>query len=120
MAVREKLIASYVHHGRVGVLVEIGAPDDFTLRLPEVQEFLADLTLQVAALSPSDCDELLNQPFVKDQTQTVAERRLKIIEQAKVPIEILRFVRWDTQPSPPVSEGPEPAPPRAAQMRVVK
>src|SRR6267154_1724150 len=42
---RAGLIGSYVHDGRIGVLVELNCETDFVAKTDEFQELLKDLTL---------------------------------------------------------------------------
>ena len=48
----EGLIASYVHKGRIGVLLELSCETDFVARNEEFAELAANLAMQVAAMSP--------------------------------------------------------------------
>lgn len=50
---REGLIESYVHSGRIGVVVEVNCETDFVARLPEFKEFARQMAMQVAAMAPS-------------------------------------------------------------------
>ena len=70
---RSGLIGSYVHDGRIGVLVEVNCETDFVAKTDEFKELVKDLTLHIAASDPKDVDELLDQPFVKDPAKTVGE-----------------------------------------------
>ena len=49
---REGLIESYVHSGRIGVVVEVNCETDFVARLPEFKEFAHQIAMQVAAMNP--------------------------------------------------------------------
>ncbi len=49
---REGLIESYVHSGRIGVVVEVNCETDFVARLPEFKEFARQIAMQVAAMNP--------------------------------------------------------------------
>ena len=49
---REGLIESYVHSGRIGVVVEVNCETDFVARLPEFKEFAHQIAMQIAAMSP--------------------------------------------------------------------
>ena len=49
---REGLIESYVHSGRIGVVVEVNCETDFVARLPEFKEFAHQIAMQVAAMTP--------------------------------------------------------------------
>lgn len=48
----EGIIASYVHGGRVGVIVEINSETDFVAKNAEFQEFAKDVAMQIAAANP--------------------------------------------------------------------
>ncbi len=48
----EGLIASYIHHGRIGVLIEVNCETDFVARTDEFQKLVRDLAVQVAGLRP--------------------------------------------------------------------
>lgn len=49
---REGIIDSYVHSGRIGVVVEVNCETDFVARLPEFKEFAHQIAMQIAAMSP--------------------------------------------------------------------
>ncbi len=88
---REGLIDSYVHSGRIGVVVEVNCETDFVARLPEFKELAHQVAMQIAAMSPkyvSEADiptadydakkkELLESDALKDKP---AEMAGKIVE----------------------------------------
>ena len=49
---REGLIDSYVHSGRIGVVVEVNCETDFVARLDGFKQVAHEIALQVAAMSP--------------------------------------------------------------------
>jgi elongation factor Ts len=52
-ATKEGVIASYIHlQGRVGVLIEVNCETDFVAKNVIFQDFVKDLTLQIAASQP--------------------------------------------------------------------
>lgn len=50
---RQGLIESYVHGGRVGVLVEVNCETDFVAKTDDFKNFVHDLSLQIAASAPT-------------------------------------------------------------------
>ncbi|MGB4762673.1 MAG: translation elongation factor Ts [Candidatus Saccharimonas sp.] len=50
---REGIIDSYVHSGRIGVIVEVNCETDFVARLPEFKEFAHQIAMQIAAMNPT-------------------------------------------------------------------
>lgn len=50
----EGMIASYIHGGgKIGVLIEVNCETDFVAKTPEYQEFVKDISMQIAAARPS-------------------------------------------------------------------
>jgi len=54
---RQGLIDSYVHGGRIGVLVEINCETDFVARTDGFKLFVHEIALQVASMSPTYISE---------------------------------------------------------------
>ena len=50
---REGVIESYVHSGRIGVLVEINCETDFVARTDDFKAFARDIAMHIAAANPS-------------------------------------------------------------------
>lgn len=48
----EGVIASYLHDGRIGVLVEVNCETDFVARTDDFKEFAKDVAMHVAATAP--------------------------------------------------------------------
>ena len=48
----EGLVESYVHGGRIGVLVEVNSETDFVAKNEEFQNFVKDIAMQIAAVAP--------------------------------------------------------------------
>lgn len=96
----ERHIEVYNHNNRLGVLVEFGAIDDFTLRTQEFRTLARDIALQIAACNPAklahgqEVLSLLNQRFVKDETISVRERIALVDDALKGAIRVLRYVRF--------------------------
>ena len=49
---REGIIDSYVHSGRIGVVLELNCETDFVARLDDFKQLAHELSMQVAAMSP--------------------------------------------------------------------
>ena len=121
---RPRHIKGYVHMGQIGVLLEVATNyGDTTFNLRKVKEFMRDMVLHIAASAPADLEDLLTQPFIKDQSKTVQDLVFEIKDYTKDRFDIIRFVRWDTEIEPP-NEFDEPEPPHdpaiALKLSVVK
>jgi elongation factor Ts len=88
---RMGLVDSYVHDGRIGVVIEVNCETDFVARLDDFKTLVHEIAMQVAAMSPeyvSEADipeeeyarvkqELLTSDTLKSKP---AEMREKIVE----------------------------------------
>lgn len=54
---REGLIDSYVHSGRIGVVVEVNCETDFVARLDDFKKLTHEIAMQIAAMSPKYVSE---------------------------------------------------------------
>ena len=54
---REGVIDSYVHSGRIGVLVEVNCETDFVARTDNFKTFAHEISLQIAAMAPTYISE---------------------------------------------------------------
>ena len=48
----EGMIGTYIHGGRIGVLVEVNCETDFVARNPDFQDLVKDVAMQIAAAGP--------------------------------------------------------------------
>ena len=74
---RAGLIGSYVHDGRIGVLVEVNCETDFVAKTDEFKELVKDLSLHIAASAP----EFVSTDEVPAETKKAAEK--EFAEKAK-------------------------------------
>ncbi len=65
----EGLVGSYVHNGRIGVLVEVNSETDFVARNADFQQLVKDISMHIAAENP----EYLN--FEDIPEDVVAKRK---------------------------------------------
>ena len=114
-----KHIESYVHDGRIGVLVELKFEDSLLARIDDFCSFTRDLAMHIAATNPSSVGDLLQQGFVKNPDITVEKMIQQQILKFGENIEVTRFTRWDTEPTSP-GGGDDPPKKPAVALRVVK
>ncbi|MGO1579799.1 MAG: translation elongation factor Ts [Peptoniphilaceae bacterium] len=48
----EGIVESYIHGGRIGVLIEVNSETDFVAKNDEFKSFVKDMAMQVAAVAP--------------------------------------------------------------------
>lgn len=90
--VKEGIIEAYIHNTReLGVLVEVLCETDFVARNMEFQKLAHELAMQIAATKPGTVEDLLSQPFIKDQDATVRDLVNQYIAKVGENIQIGRF-----------------------------
>lgn len=108
-ATNQGVIEAYVHTGgRVGAMVELACETDFVARTPEFKLLAHDIAMQVAAMAPSYLEakdieggddrpaaqiSLLQQPFIKDSSSSVAEVVTELAAKVGENVRVLRFSR---------------------------
>lgn len=89
------LIFSYVHNNRIGVLVDLRAETDFVVRSEPFGELVKELAMQIAAMAPQNIEELLNQPYIKDESRKVQDLINEVIAKVGENIKINNFSRLE-------------------------
>ena len=89
------LIESYVHQGRVGVLVEVLCETDFVARTDEFKTLAHEIAMQIASMSPKDGSDLLKQEYIRDPSKTIADLIKETIAILGENISVGRFSRFE-------------------------
>jgi len=72
------LVAAYIHTGaKVGVLVEVGAGKEATSGTEEFKQLVRDITLQIAAASPSAVTRAELDPAIIEKEKEIAAEQVK-------------------------------------------
>jgi len=88
-ATTEGRVDSYIHSGKVGVMVEVGCNTDFVARNADFQEFCKQLAMHIAAMAPkyvrredvpAEAMEAEKQIYIKQAEDKPEAVRVKIAE----------------------------------------
>jgi elongation factor Ts len=112
-ATSQGLIGSYVHGGKIGVMVEVNCETDFVARTEQFQNLVHEICLQIASMNPSYISEeempadlsavekkhlkerlLLEQPYVKDSSKTIQDLLHEAVTSLRENLRIRRFSRY--------------------------
>jgi len=89
------IIESYIHSGKkIGVMVELRCESDFVAKSGDFQKLAHELCLQIAAISPEEV-ELLEQPWIKDESKNIKELIEEHIAKFGENIILKRFIRYE-------------------------
>lgn len=91
--VKAGLVESYTHVGRVGVLVELLCETDFVAKTDDFKTLAHEIALQVASMNPKDTSELLEQPYIREASQTIDSLVKGTVAKLGENIQIGKFAR---------------------------
>ena len=106
-ATGQGLIHSYIHGGRIGVLVDLRCETDFVAKTEPFKELAHDIAMQIASMNPAGVSSddlpnddpeavaLLDQEFIRDGSQTIADRINDVIASIGERVEVARFTRYE-------------------------
>jgi len=90
------LIEAYLHNnGKIGVILELNCETDFVAKNDQFKKLAHDLAMHIAALDVQDVDELLAQPFIKDESKTIQELIAENVAKLGENIKVGKFVRLE-------------------------
>ena len=87
------LIESYVHAGRVGVLVELRCETDFVARTDDFKTLAHEIALQVASMNPKNVKELLASEYIRDASITIEALVKQTVAKVGENITVAKFTR---------------------------
>ncbi len=103
------VIASYIHGGRIGAIVELNCETDFVARNDAFQTLAREIAMQVASMDPRFVDEasvpedtdgkaeeivLLKQPYIKDGKKTIGDLVNEVSRNTGEVVRVRRFMRY--------------------------
>lgn len=89
------LIVSYIHlNGKIGVLVKLLSETDFVAQNELFGKLAHDLAMHIAATDPQNIEELLKEPFVKDESLLVDDLIKSYVSRLGENIRVGEFCRF--------------------------
>ena len=88
-------LESYIHNGRIGVLLELRSETDFVARSEPFRELAHELAMHIAAAAPENPEALLVQPYIRNESITVQTLIKNTIAKVGENIRVERFCRYE-------------------------
>jgi len=67
-------VGAYVHsNAQVGALVLLSSETDFVAKNEEFVSLARDIAMHASAMRPASLEEIMEQPFIKDPSKTIAQ-----------------------------------------------
>jgi elongation factor Ts len=89
------VLEAYIHNGRIGVLLELRCETDFVARGDLFRGLARDIAMHISAMNPETPEALLAQPYVRDESATVADIINGVIAKTGENIKVERFARFE-------------------------
>jgi len=87
-------IGFYLHQNKkIAAIVKISCESDFVAKNDIFYSFAHNVAMHIAAMNPRNEEELMIQPFIKDQQKTIKELFTEIIAKLGENIQIKEFKR---------------------------
>lgn len=89
------VIETYVHSGgKVGAMVFLACETDFVAKTDEFKNLARELAMQVAAMNPTNVDELIEQDYIREPGKNVKQLVNEVIAKTGENIVIKRIARF--------------------------
>lgn len=89
------ILESYIHNGRVGVLLDLRCETDFVAHSEPMKELAKHLAMQIAAMGPNNVEILLKQLYIRDEKTTIENLIKGVIAKVGENIKVERFMRYE-------------------------
>lgn len=89
----EGLIDTYVHNGRVGVVLALLCETDFVARTDEFKNLSHEIAMQIASMNPKDVKDLLAQDYIRDPKLNIETLIKGVIAKLGENIKVREFTR---------------------------
>ncbi|MCR4275327.1 MAG: translation elongation factor Ts [Candidatus Wolfebacteria bacterium] len=89
------ILETYVHNGRVAVLLKLLCETDFVARNDLFKELAHQIAMHIAAMNPENIDELLKQNFIMNEEITVEDLIKQSIAKLGENMKLEKFCRYE-------------------------
>ena len=93
--IKAGIVKTYTHNDRVGVLLKVGCETDFVAKSEPFLQLVHNLAIHIVAMSPANVEELMAQPFVKDEKTSIENLVKEAIAKTGENIRIDEFYRLE-------------------------
>jgi elongation factor Ts len=89
------LIETYIHSGgKVGAMVYLACETDFVAKTDEFKTLARELAMQVAAMNPTNVDELIDQDYIREPGKNVKQLVNEVIAKTGENIVVKKIARF--------------------------
>ncbi len=89
------ILESYIHNNRVGVLLELRCETDFVAHSDPFKDLAHGLVMHIAAMNPENVEEMLKQPYIRDDKTTIDALVKGVIAKTGENVQVARFCRYE-------------------------
>lgn len=87
------VVYTYTHQDRIGVIVEMKCETELAKNTPEFRTLVKDTALHIAATEATPSEDILEKPFIKNESVTMSEQILYVSNILREAVGLTRFYR---------------------------
>lgn len=92
--VKAGVVEAYIHSGnKIGAIVSLACETDFVARTDEFKHLVHEIAMQIASMDPESAEDLLKQPYIRDNSITIEELIKQEVAKLGENIQVLSFSR---------------------------
>lgn len=92
---KEGIIYSYIHNGsKLAAMVMLTCETDFVAKTDDFNRYAKDIAMQAATQEYSTLEDLLNAPFIKDESKKISDLISELSAKTGEKVELKNFVRF--------------------------
>jgi len=92
---KDGLIDCYIHNnGKAGAMIKLTCETDFVAKNDEFKNLAHDIAMQITAMNPTNVEELLKQPSLKDANKKISDLITEATAKLGEKIELKEIVRF--------------------------
>lgn len=89
------VIETYVHAGgKVGAMVFLACETDFVAKTDEFKNLAKELAMQVAAMNPTNVDELIDQDYIREPGKTIKQLITEVVGRTGENVVVKKIARF--------------------------
>ncbi len=74
--------------------MEVHCETDFVVKLDDFKELAKQIAMQIVAMNPQNMEELMKQPYIKDESIIIGDLIKGLIAKTGENIQVYRFCRY--------------------------
>ena len=93
-AIKDGLVYSYIHGGKIGAMVMVGCETDFVAKTDDFKKLCHEIAMQVCTEDYSTIDEVVNAEYIRDSSKKILDLINGVTAKVGEKVELMKFVKF--------------------------